>query len=66
MQSHIGMVYVCLSVTCQLHFECCDNTGVERIPKLESAQKIDPGEEIYPAAPAGTLTHYFFITSPAP
>ena len=39
---------------------------VERIPKPESAQKTDPGEEIYPAAAAGTLTHYFFITSPAP
>ena len=26
----------------------CGNTGVERIPKLESAQKADPGEETSP------------------
>ena len=35
-------------------FTCyCGNTGVERIPKLESAQKVDPGEENSPAAPTG-------------
>ena len=32
------------------------NTGVERIPKSESAQKVDPGEENSPAAPAGIRT----------
>ena len=35
-------------------FTCyCGNTGVERIPKEESAQIVDPGEENSPAAPAG-------------
>ena len=29
-----------MSFTC-----CCGKTGVERIPKSESAQKADPGEE---------------------
>ena len=30
-------------------FACyCGNTGVERIPKQESAQKVDPGGEILP------------------
>ena len=24
---------------------CCGNTGLERIPKQESAQKVDPGEQ---------------------
>ena len=38
-------------------FTChCNNTEVERIPKLESAQKVDPGEENSPAAPAGVST----------
>ena len=32
----------------------CGNTGVERIRKQESAQKVDPGEENYLAAPAMT------------
>ena len=54
---------VSLAVTCHLHFwqndrdllraTQCGNTGVERIPKLESAQKVDPGEENSPAAPTG-------------
>ena len=43
---------------------CC-NTGVERIPKSESAQKVDPGEENSPAAPAGIQTRNLSITSPA-
>ena len=35
-------------------FTCYNgNTGVERIPKQETAQKVDPGENNYPAAPAG-------------
>ena len=43
---HIRKVYACLAVTCHLHFwqndtgffTCyCGNTGVERIPKQESA-----------------------------
>ena len=46
-------------------FTCyCSNTEVERIPKSESAQKVDPREENYPAAPAGTRTRDESITSP--
>ena len=46
-------------------FMCyCGNTGVERIPKQESVQKVDPGEEYSPAAPAGTRTRDLSITSP--
>ena len=41
----------------------CGNTGVERIPK-ESAQKVDPGEENSPAAPAGTRTRDLSIRNP--
>ena len=43
----------------------CGNTGLERIPKLESAQKVDPGEENSPAAPAGMWTQDLSVTSPA-
>ena len=43
----------------------CGNTGVERIPKLESAQKVNSGEENYPAAPAGIWTHDLSVMSPA-
>ena len=73
-KSHIRKVYACLAVTCHLHFwqndrdffTCyCGNTGVERIPKLESAQKVDPGEENSPAVPAGIRTRDLSITSPA-
>ena len=50
--------------TCHFHFWQNDqvllcntvtvgNTGVERIPKSESAQKRDLGKEYSPAAPAG-------------
>ena len=34
----------------------CGNTGVKQILKSASAQKVDPGEENSPAAPAGTRT----------
>ena len=44
---------------------CCGNTGVERIPKEESAQKVDPGEENSPSAPAGIRTRDLSIKSPA-
>ena len=62
MQSHIRKVYACLAVTCHLHFWQNDRdllrasagyTGVERIQKKESAQKVDPGEENSPTAPVG-------------
>ena len=64
----------CLAVTSartfgrmtRIFFTCyCGNTGVERMPKQESAQKADPGEEHSPAAPARTRTHDLSITSPA-
>ena len=51
MQSHVrSLVYTCLGVTSHLHFwqndrdlfTCyCGNTGVERIPKYELAQKVE-------------------------
>ena len=41
------------------------NTVVERIPKKESAQKVDPGEENSPAPSAGTRTRDLSTTSPA-
>ena len=75
MQSHIRKVYVCLAVTCHLYFwqkeqdllcaKYCGNTGVEQILKSEPAQKVNAGEENYPAAPAGIRTHDLSITSPA-
>ena len=47
-------------------FTCyCGNTGVERTPKWESAQKVEPAEENSPAGPAGTRTRDLSITSPA-
>ena len=69
MQSHIRKVYASLAVTCHLHwpgsFTCyCSNTGVERIPKLESAQKVNPGEETSPTAPTGIWTRDLSVTSP--
>ena len=73
MQSHIRKVYACLAVTCHLHFWQHDrdllratavSREVERIPKSESAQKVDPGEENSPAAPAGIRTRDLSITSP--
>ena len=71
-KSHILKVYACLAVTCHLHFWQNDRdllraTAVTRgwIPKLESAQKVDPGEENSPAVPAGIRTRDLSITSPA-
>ena len=57
MQSQIRKVYARLTVTCHLRFWQNDRgllrvtavtRGVERIPKQESAQKGDSGEEILP------------------
>ena len=50
-----GIFYVLL--------EYCSNMGVEQIPKSESAQKVDPGEENSLAAPAGIRTRDFSIMS---
>ena len=68
-------MYACLAVTCHLHFWQNDRdllraTAVTRglnarIPKYDSAQKVDPGEENTPAAPAGIRTRDLSITSPA-
>ena len=38
--------------------------GVEWIPKEESAQIVDPGEENSPAAPAGIRTRDLSVMSP--
>ena len=67
-------MYLCLAVNCHLHFWQNDRDllratavtrAVERIPKSESAQKVDTGEENSPAAPAGTRTRDRPITSPS-
>ena len=72
-KSHIRKVYACLAVTCHLHFWQNDR-GLLRATAVtrgwngyrnESAQKVDPGEETSPAAPAGIRTRDLSITSPA-
>ena len=60
-----------LAVTCHPHPAvwqgsftcCCGDTGVERIPKKESAQKVDPGEEKSAATPAGVWKPLFVKVS---
>ena len=56
MQSHIRKVHAWVAVTCHLHFWQNDRDrlrvtavtrGWKRIPKQESAQKVDPGEKKY-------------------
>ena len=72
-KSHICKVYACLAVTCHLHFwhndlDLLRATAVTRDgtdTEKESAQKVDPGEENSPAAPAGIRTRDLSITSPA-
>ena len=72
-QSQTHGVCACLAGTCHLQFSAewpgsftcyCSNTGVEQIPKWESAQKVNPGKENSPTAPAGTQTHNLLIKSP--
>ena len=72
-KSHIRKVYACLAVTCHLHFWQNDRDflratvvtrGWNGYRKKESAQKVDPGEENYPAVPAGIRTRDLSITSP--
>ena len=74
MQSHIHKVYACLAVTCHLHFwqndrDLLSATVVTQAwngyRNKESAQKVDPGEENYPTAPAGIRTHDLSVTIPA-
>ena len=55
MHSHIHKVYASLAPALLAEwpgsFTCyCGNTGLKRIRKQESAQKVDPGEENYLAA----------------
>ena len=73
MQSHVRRVHVCLAVTCHLHFwqNGCDllhatvvTWGWNRY-RDEWAQKVDPGEDNSPTAPARTQTHNLSILSPA-
>ena len=67
MQSHIRKVYACLAVNAAQNDRglLSANTGVKRIPKQKSAQKVYSGEENSPAAPAGIRTCDLSITSPA-
>ena len=65
-----------LAVTCHLHqfwqndWDLLRATAVTRgwngYRKKESAQKVDPGEENSPAAPAEIRTRDLSVTSPAP
>ena len=73
MQSHIRKVYACLAVTCHLRF-WQNYRGLLRATAVtrgwngyrnKSLQKVDPGEENSPAAPAGIRTRDLSITSPA-
>ena len=64
-------MYACLAVTCHLRF-WQNERGLLRATavtdtdtEIESAQKIDPGEENSPAASAGIRTRDLSITSPA-
>ena len=72
-QSHVGWAHACLAVTCHLHFwqtdrdlfRCyCGNTGWNGY-RNKSTQKVGPGKENSPAAPAGTRTRDLSIMSPA-
>ena len=74
MQNHMRNVHVHLAVTCHLHFWQNDRDllrataatrGVERMPKSKSAQKVDPGEDNYPATPAVIGNRDLSVTSPA-
>ena len=71
-QSHKHKVYVCLAVTCHLHFwqngrDLLRATLVRRQwndYRNKSQHRVYPGEENSPAAPAGTRTHDISITIP--
>ena len=72
MQSHIRKVYACLAVTCHLHFWQNDRDPVRATAVTRGwtdteviAQKVDPGKEKFPPAPAGIRTRDLSITSPA-
>ena len=73
MQSYIRKVYAHLVVTSHLHFWQNDRDLLRAAVVTwgrngywnKSAQKVDPGEENSPAAPAGIQTHDLSIMSPA-
>ena len=73
MQSHMRKAYACLAVTCHLRFWQNDR-GLLRATAVtrgwngyrnKRAQKVDPGEENSPAAPAWIRTRDLSITNPA-
>ena len=72
MQSHIRKVHACLAVTCHLHFWQNDWDLLRAAAvtrgwngyQNESAQKVDPGKETAPTAPAGIRTCDLSVTSP--
>ena len=71
MQSHIRKVHAYLAVTCHPHFWQNDRdflraTAVTRgwNGYRESAQKVDPGKENSPVAPAGIRSRDLSVTSP--
>ena len=74
MQSHIHKVHTCLAVTCHLHFWQNDWALLRATVVTQgwngywnkTAQKVDPGKENSPAAPAGSQTRDLSITSLAP
>ena len=63
----------CLPVICHLHFWQNDRDRLRATAvtrgwngyRNKSAQKVDPGEENSPAAPAGIRTRDLSVTSPA-
>ena len=68
---HIRKVYACLAVTCHLHFWQNDRDFLRATVVTRGwngyrnkSQKVDPGEENFPAVPAGIRTHNLSITSP--
>ena len=54
-------MYACLAVTCHLHFWQNDQDLLRAT--AVTTQKVDPGEERFPAAPAGIRTRELSITS---
>jgi len=69
---HIYHVHACVAVTCHLHFwqSVRDPSRATTVTqgwngyRNESGQKVDPGEENSPTAPAGTRTRDLSVTSP--
>ena len=67
-QSHIGKVYVCLAITCHLHFWQNDRDFYVLLrwngyQNKSEHRKLTPGVEKSPTAPARTQTRDLLITS---